>query len=214
VNARSTIEARGRRARAALAGAVVVALAAACAAARDRRESDRIAELLTVRPGMRVADVGAGNGEWSEDLAERVGESGCVWATEVDEDDVAQLRERMEHAGLDPVRTVLGDSIDTGLPDACCDAILLRLVYHHFTHPEPMRASLRRALRPGGRIAVIEIRPQGSWPRLEGVPDRGGHGIEADQLVGEMTSAGFEVVSRQDDWYDDDRYCVVFRRGP
>jgi hypothetical protein len=77
-----------------------------------------------------------------------------------------------------------------------------------------MRASLRRALRPGARLAVIDLRPRPSWRDLPGVPDRGGHGIRTEDLVREMTSDGFEVVARYDDWAGNgDRYCVVFRRA-
>lgn len=187
--------------------------AALSCAARSAAELDRIASVLDVRPGMRVADVGAGDGEWAEDLARRVGDRGCVWATEIDEKEVEEIRERMDRAGLANVRTVVGDARDTGLPAACCESILLRMVYHHFTDPAEMRASLRRALAPAGRIAVIEIEPQASWERLEGVPERGGHGIDAEELIEEMTSDGFEVVTRHDDWEGGaDRYCVVFRR--
>ena len=203
----------GRTLRVALVAALV-AVGPGCVAARPPAEFERIAEILSVRPGMSVADVGAGDGEWSEDLARRVGEAGCVYATEIEQDDVEQIRERMELAGLNNVRALLGERRDAGLPRACCDAILLRMVYHHFTDPPEMRASLRRALEPGGLIAVIEIEPQESWERLAGVPERGGHGIRAEDLIDEMTSDGFELVARYDDWEGgDDRFCVVFRRS-
>lgn len=200
---------------------ITVALAVACGSATTTSpapetvdEAERIAEVLSLGPGMRVADVGAGDGEWSVELARRVGESGRVYATEVDEDDLEEIRERVEEAALGNVTSLLGDDLDTGLPAACCDAILLRLVYHHFTDPPQMRASLRRALLPGGLIAVIDLDPQEHWRDLPGVPDRGGHGIRAEELVIDMTAAGFEVVSRFDDWDPDepDHYCVVFRR--
>ena len=101
----------------------------------------------------------------------------------------------------------------TGLPDACCDVILLRLVYHHFVRPEEMRASLRNALRPGGLIAVIDVAPQTTWRDLPEVPDRGGHGIPPEDLIDEMTSDGFEVVDRRENWNgEEDRFCVIFRR--
>ena len=191
--------------------AALVGAALSCAA-RSAAELDRIASALGVHPGMRVADVGAGDGEWTEDLARRVGKQGCVYATEIDEKDVEELRQRMEEAGLANVRTLVGNTSDAGLPEACCEAILLRMVYHHFTDPPGMRASLRRALEPGGLIAVIEIEPQASWERLEGVPERGGHGIPIEDLIAEMTGDGFEVVSRYDEWEGgEDRYCVVFR---
>ncbi len=199
---------------------LVMAVAFACGSANSVSipegidEAERIADVLALSPGMRVADVGAGDGEWSVELARKVGEAGRVYATEVDEDDVEDIRELIEDEGLHNITSILGDDLDTGLPESCCDAILLRLVYHHFTDPQPMRESLRRALLPGGLIAVIDFAPQEHWRELPGVPDRGGHGIEAEELVADMTGDGFEVVARYDDWdpEEPDHYCVVFRR--
>ena len=204
-----------KRSRSLVAGITLPFLLTACAAGHARAdEADQIAAALELAPGMRVADVGAGDGEWTVGLAARVGEPGHVYATEVDEDDLEDVRERAGDAGLGNVTTVLGDQNETGLPAGCCDAILLRLVYHHFTDPAPMRASLRRALRPGGLIAVVDILPQSHWRELEGVPDRGGHGIAPEELVADMTRDGFELVARHDDWGDDENhYCVVFRRS-
>lgn len=198
----------------AFAGLVLALILAGCGAAlTETAEVQRIAEVLNLRPGMLVADVGAGNGEFSIGLAEQVGEDGRVYSTEIDEDQVDDIRRRIERAELGNVTPILGNDQDTGLPEDCCDAILLRLVYHHFTDPSPMRESLGRALRPGGLIAVIDFEPHGGWRRVEGVPDRGGHGIRPDDLIAEMTSDGFEVVARFDDWEGgDDRFCVVFRR--
>ena len=180
-------------------------------------EMERLVEALALQDGMRVADVGAGDGEWTERLAGEVGSTGHVWATEIDVDDVEKIERRASRAGLANVTAVLGTDTDTGLPDGCCEAVLLRMVYHHFTQPASMRASLRRALRPGALLAVIDLQPRGSWGSLDGVPDRGGHGIRDEELVAEMTSDGFEVVARYDDWNGSgNRYCVVFRRteGP
>lgn len=186
---------------------------ASCAARPTELELEQIRNALDLHPGAIVADVGAGDGDWSVRLARQVGESGEVFATEVEDEHVESIRRRVERDDLDNVKVVLGDQDHTGLPDACCDAILLRLVYHHFTDPDAMRASLHRALRPGGLIAVIEIEPQTHWPDLEGVPDRGGHGIPADTLIEEMAAAGFDVVERHEPWEGQaDRYCVVFGR--
>jgi len=176
-------------------------------------ELDLIVEVLRLEPGSVVADVGAGNGEWAVQLARHVGEEGHVWATEVEADEVEDIETRVLDAFLHNVSVVLGDPSSSGLPTDCCDAILLRLVYHHFTRPEEMRANLRQALRPDGLLAIVDISPQRSWRDLPNVPDRGGHGIPVTDLIREMTTDGFEVVSRQDEWNGDkDRYCVVFRR--
>lgn len=192
---------------------VLVAALAVVTQPDARAETAAIAEALALREGSRVADVGAGDGRFSADLAARVGGAGHVFATEVDDAEITKIRSRIDADGLRNVTTLRGDQQDTGLPAACCDAILLRLVYHHFTDPAAMRRSLWAALRPGGRIAVIDVPPQKGWRHLEGVPERGGHGIEADELVGDMTRSGFEVVSRDDAWpAEHDAYCVVFRK--
>lgn len=176
-------------------------------------EAERLIAALGLAPGQAVADVGAGDGDWSEVLAREVGPSGHVYSTEVDSSLVKEIRETLEDAGYENFTAILGDQESTGLDPECCDAILMRMVYHHFKDPGPMRGDLIRALRPGARIAIIDIRPQRNWSELEGVPDRGGHGIEPEDLVSEMTTAGFELVERTDDWNgDEDRYCLVFRR--
>ena len=193
--------------------ALLTVLASACTPrTAGASEAERIAEVLALRPGLEVADVGAGDGEWAAEIARRVGPEGRVWATEVKEDELEAIRERVEREGLGNVEVVKGDQTRTGLPEDCCDAILLRLVYHHFTDPPRMRADLQRALRPDGRLVVIDIEPQEHWRKLKGVPDRGGHGIPAEDLISELTTDGFEVVDRVEDWNGDgDRYCVVFR---
>lgn len=201
-----------RRWATALAHVLLVGVSAVSTALAS--ETDQLVAALGLRAGHRAADVGAGDGEWAERLARVVGETGHVIATEVDQDDIEKIQRRIKDAGLANVATVLGSQQDTGLPAGCCDAILLRMVYHHFTEPARMRASLRAALRPGARLAIVDTEPQGSWRRLEGVPDRGGHGIRQEDLVREMTGDGFEIVARHRAWNGDDhRYCLVFRRA-
>ncbi len=193
---------------------VVALLAAGPAAHSLDSEAARTIEALGLRPGLRVADVVTGNGEWAERIGREVGETGHVYATEVDRDKLQMVDTRLKEAGLKNVTTILGTQEDTGLPPGCCDAILLRMVYHHFTDPPRMRASLRSALRRGAPLVVIDTEPQKNWRHLAGVPDRGGHGIKQGDLVREMAADGFEVVARHDDWAGDgDRYCVVFRRA-
>ena len=203
---------RGASRRIAVLLAMVV-FVAGCSASRAA-ESEQIARALRLEPGMEVADVGAGDGEWTVELARLVGETGKVYATEVKESLVEEIRETVGAAGLFNVTPILGHQDSIGLPADCCDAILLRLVYHHFTSPVPMRADLRNALRADGLLAIVDIVPQEGWRELPGVPDRGGHGIPVADLILELEGDGFELVERIDRWNDDeDRFCIVFRRA-
>ncbi|MFQ5789872.1 MAG: class I SAM-dependent methyltransferase [Acidobacteriota bacterium] len=182
----------------------------------DPGELARIIETLDIDPGDAVADVGAGLGSWTVELARRVGKEGHVFSTEVDAERLKDIRDRVTEAELENVSVVWGSQKDTGLPPHCCDAILLRRVYHHFTHPVAMQASLLRALRPGGLLAVIDFDSgtRKGWREPEGVPrSRGGHGIPKSLLIQEMASAGFEAARELDRW-GDGHYCVVFQRAP
>ena len=174
----------------------------------DGREMPRLKEALTLGTGAVVADVGAGKGELTFALASEVGSNGRVFSTDIDRDRVGRLREAVVAAKLDNVTVVEASSGETGLPPECCDAIVLRRVYHHLTEPARINASLFRALRPGGVLAIIDFPPPFFL-------SRGEFGVPADTVIGEVTSSGFQLQRRIDDWPGRgplDSYCVVFRR--
>ena len=176
---------------------------AAPVAAQRRASQQQTAKIITVmdlQPGMTLADVGAGRGEWAVALAQHVGPTGQVYATDIDSDRLDDMRRRIDRADVANVTPTLGTPTETGLPDDCCDAILIRAAYHEFTDPEPMLASLLRALRPGGTLAVIDF------------PGNGSHEIESARVVEEFTAAGFDLLRNVDDWDVRDQYCLLFTR--
>ncbi len=176
----------------------------------DGAEVRRLIEVLRIDPGDVVADVGAGDGRFAVALSPSVGESGQIYATEVDTNDLKKIRSRVEREGVTNVTVVQGDQNDTGLPDACCDAILLRRVYHHFQNPQLMQDELRAALRADGRLLVIDFGTHRRWSRPSGIPEsREGHGISKEMLVSEMKLSGFELVDDAK-WTNGD-YALVFR---
>jgi SAM-dependent methyltransferase len=176
----------------------------------DSNELSRLVEVLDVDPGERFADVGAGDGRYSVALARTVGESGRIYATEVDSEDLKNIQGRAGREKLGNVEVVRGTQEATGLPESCCDGILLRRVYHHFQNPAAMQASMRRALKDEGLLLVIDFGTRRSWSRPEGVPSsRSGHGIDRDLLVSEMELSGFALI-RELDWEDGD-YALLFR---
>jgi SAM-dependent methyltransferase len=202
----------GRWRRLAAGGLLCVGFLARAASAAEG-EIGQIAEVLSLASGQSVADVGAGDGEWSVELSRIVGDDGRVFATEIGPDRVRRLGELFARRGLRNAAAVLADERSSGLAGGSCDAILLRLVYHHLTEPVTVAADLYRALRPAGRVAVIDMLPQQHLHKLPGVPERGGHGVLPDALIEEMRRAGFEVLARHDAWGGNaQRFCVVFER--
>lgn len=181
-------------------------------------ETPRITRALELEPGDVVADVGAGDGSYAIALARVVGPGGRVIATELDDDALDDIREAVAGAHVTNVTVLKGGIESTDLPAACCDAVLMRGVYHHLTAPAAIDASLRAALKPGGRLLVVDFPPSfwlSPWTP-EGIPaDRGGHGIPLDVLTREVEAAGFTTVHVDEDWPTGlltDLYGVVFAK--
>jgi ubiquinone/menaquinone biosynthesis C-methylase UbiE len=200
---------------------LLVALGAsqvALAGSRLEREAALLAERLAIGPGAVVADVGAGKGELAVELARLVGPGGRVYATELDADLRSAIAERAAEAGLVNVVVVEAKLEETGLPDGCCDALFMRGVYHHLSAPEPILASIGRALRPHGRFAVVDFRPTrwlALWTPKDVPADRGGHGVPPEVVVREAEAAGFEQISLDEDWPASRliaHYALTFRK--
>ena len=170
----------------------------------DGPEMPRLRQVLALKEGMVVADVGAGKGELTLALAREVGPGGRVFSTEIDP---ARLR-RLREAALGNVIVVQAQSRETGLPPNCCDAIVLRRVYHHLTEPSSINASLLKSLRPGGVLVIIDLPPPFSWLR-------GSLGVPAQVVTDEVRAGGFELAELISDWPGRgplESYCAVFRK--
>jgi ubiquinone/menaquinone biosynthesis C-methylase UbiE len=196
-------------------GVFLLAVFVSLCSAISEDEIQRLAKVMNWKAGQVIADVGAGEGEIGFSAAAAVGENGRVYLTELDEEKFVALQKDASRRRLKNVVILAAAEKETKLPDNCCDAIVLRRVYHHFTAPTEMDASLLRSLRPGGLLAVIEFPPRKSLTAsdpVQGVPsNRGGHGIPKKILVEELTTAGFKLDKSFDDW-PEDGYCVLFRK--
>jgi protein-L-isoaspartate O-methyltransferase len=192
-----------------VAGVLLVALivTALLTTARSRRvEVNRLAELLSLHEGMAVAEIGAGSGWLSVEVARRVGPSGRVFSTELSAATLDDIRQAVDEAGLRNVTVLKAGERATGLSPACCDAILMRRVFHHLSDPSPVLTSLHAALRSGGRLVIIEFEADG----LLGTVTRMGVGQAA--LIEAVTAAGFNVVAI-DEWPGWDHYVAVFEKS-
>jgi len=131
---------------------------------RGSREREERPELLLaalgLAPGMAVADVGAGTGYYAGRIAERIGGNGQVYAVDVQPQMLALLEESMRRRGVRNVQSVLGTATDAGLPPGAIDLALMVDVYHELSHPREVLDSVTRALKPGGRLVLVEYRAE------------------------------------------------------
>jgi precorrin-6B methylase 2 len=178
-------------------------------------DAPKLSAVLGLEPGMTVADVGAGFGAMTVVLAS-LDKSGRVIATDIVERQLSVIRDYVKREGLENVTVLQSGTASTNLPDACCDAIFLRNVYHHLIEVAAYNRSLFAALKPGGRLAIIDAAPGSGSETPKGVPaNREGHGIRASIVRDELTAAGFVVDRTIDKWPPDDKdpsYLVLFRK--
>ena len=172
-------------------------------------ELPRLKHVLALEPGMSIADVGAGNGELTVALATEIGSRGRVYSTDIDPQSLEHVRAAVAAVRLANVTLVQSQARDTRLPANCCDAIVLRRVYHHLTDPAAINATLLRALRPGGVLAIIDFPPllSGVWPL--------NHGADARRVTEEVVASGFELVQIIEEWPGRGplaSYCAVFSK--
>ena len=174
---------------------------------REAEEHPREAiAALHIAKGATVADVGAGSGYLSRLLAAAVGPGGTVWCSDIQPRMLEILRDKMQAAGITNYRAVLGSDTDPHLPEGQMDLILLADVYHEFAHPREMLQRLRAALRPGGRLVLLEYRKEDP-----NVPIREEHKMAVRTVRRELEPEGFrfeqaiETLPRQ--------HLLIFRRG-
>jgi len=149
-------------------------------------QPERALDALNLKPGMVVADIGAGVGYMSLRMAKRVGPSGKVYANDLQPEMLAKLRENAARGGIANVITVLGDVADPKLPLNTMDLVLLADVYHEFSQPEQMLRKIRETLKPDGRLVLLEYRAED--PRIPINPE---HKMTVAQVKAELEPEGF-----------------------
>jgi len=171
---------------------------------RDRvNEADEVMDRAGIRPGMTVADIGAGEGYYTIRLAQRVGAEGRVLAQDVVPEVRDALAERVNRERLDNVSVKLGASDDPGLPPTSFDRVMLVHMYHEIEEPYAFLWNLRPALRPGGQVIVVDA----NRPTAQ-------HGTPPALLACEFAAIGYAQVALQQMPSAGGYFAVFEARGP
>lgn len=170
---------------------------------REKRlQIDRVMDLLGLKPGKTVADIGAGGGWFSVRAARRVGPTGRVIAEDINPKYIEAIRERAIREKLFNIEPFLGTPDDAKLFPDSLDAALMLKVYHEIADPKPILAELRAAMRPGARFGIIDRNGKGD-----------DHGLTEKIVREEVERAGFKQVGRFDFTKADGQdYFLIFEK--
>jgi FkbM family methyltransferase len=173
----------------------------------EREQEEKTAQLmknLAVQPGQVIADIGAGSGYHSSLLSKMVG-NGKVYAVDVEPEMIAFLNERIRREGKKNIIPVLSTEKTVSLPANSMDMMLLVDVYHEFSFPYEMALSMLEALKPGGKLVLVEFRAEDP-----NVPIKTIHKMSERQAVKEFKAAGFTFEKKINNlpW----QHCLIFRK--
>ncbi|HKK39089.1 MAG TPA: class I SAM-dependent methyltransferase, partial [Cryomorphaceae bacterium] len=172
----------------------------------EREEEENVSKLLKnldLQPTDVVADIGAGSGYHVFRMAPKLSE-GKVYAVDIQQEMLDVMQSKMEEDRAENVVLIKGEEKTTNLPPNSVDKILMVDVYHEFSFPREMIESMKRALKPGGAIYLIEYRREDDW-----VPIKTVHKMTEEQAVKEFEASGFYLDKNMGNlpW----QHCMIFR---
>ncbi len=174
----------------------------------EQQKPDEIIRAMNLKPGNVVADIGAGTGYFTRRLGRAVAPTGVVYAVDIQPEMIARLKESMEKHRIRNVVPVLAETDDPKLEPNILDWALLVDVYHELQQPKATLAKLREALKPAGRVALVEYRLEG----LTALHVREEHRMSKQQVLSEWEPAGFRLVKLYE--FLPTQHFFVFEKAP
>jgi len=169
----------------------------------ERLQISRVMDILSIRYGKSVADIGAGSGWFTVRAAKRVGAGGAVYAVDINPEAVRYISDRAGKEKLANVKAILSKPDDPLLPKDSVDAVLLLKTYHEVAHPVELLRNLRASLRAGAKVGIIDRDGNGE-----------DHGIGSDVVIREAKEAGYRLMEKYDFVKGDKMdYFLVFTAG-
>jgi len=156
---------------------------------------DQVMDAIGIKPGMVVAEIGAGKGRYVVQLAVRVGNTGKVYAEDIDAESLKYLEKRCKRWGLENVEIILGDVIDPKLPENKLDIIFIISAFHHFQDPIKLLNNARSSLKPDGLLAI------GEWLKA----------TSSEQVKAQLITAGYKLVRTETFLEENDMYIYIFQ---
>jgi SAM-dependent methyltransferase len=168
----------------------------------ERLQINRVMDILGITRGKSVADIGAGSGWFTVRAARGVGESGVVYAVDINREAIHYIEDRAKKEQLSNVKAILSQPENPLLPAASVDAVLLLKTYHEVADPVTLLRNLGAALRPGAKVGIIDRNGNGE-----------DHGVGHDIVIREAAEAGYKLTGRYDFVKGDKMdYFLVFIR--
>ena len=152
----------------------------------------RVIQALNLSPDDVIADIGAGTGYFSFRFSPHVPE-GKVFAVDIQEEMIGLIEERMQEENISNIEPVLGTFVDPNLPPGEVDVAIIILSYHEFSHPREMMTQIEEALKPGGRLVLVEYRGEDPTIAMSSV-----RRMTEDQAIKEMRVVGLRWVETKD----------------
>lgn len=159
---------------------------------RSEREEEEAPEkaldAIGIQPGMTIADVGCGTGYFTRRMAKRTGPTGKVYGVDIQPRMIEALKRNLQKEGITNVEGVISKADDPMLPASAVDLILMVDVYHEFATPQTMLKKMREALKPTGRMVLLEYRKEDP-----NVPIRFEHKMTVEEAKAEIEAEGFRL---------------------
>lgn len=172
---------------------------------RDREQTaQKLVAALALKPGENVADVGTGTGYMLHQLSRAVSPGGIVYAEDIAANSLELAKKNAAQLKLDNVRFILGDDKNARLPAREIDAVLILDAYHHFDYPKEMLESIRSALKPDGRIAIVDFFKRGAMANHVD--------LDRDDVVKQVEGFGWELESSPE--LLTNQFVLIFRLAP
>jgi len=167
----------------------------------ERLHINQVMDALAIAPGKTVADIGAGSGWFTVRAAQRVTNTGTVYAVDINPDAIDYIKQRSKKEQLHNVKTIVNRPDDPELPPDSIDSVLLLKTYHEVANPVALLRNLRSSLKPGARVGIIDRNGNGE-----------DHGVQKDVIIREAGQAGYRLLEEHDDLVKADKvdYFLVF----